>query len=168
MGQSCGGVAANFGSDPRVKTIGLWNAATSRNDTLGSTMNKPVLIVTGDGRYDVAFYEGLAAFEAIKRVPVFFAWRVNMSHMGTFRQTNGGELAPIATAWLDWPAERRQDCSEDVHRPRLWSLHKQTLRTCKERISIERHGRLRTHTGNNCCEHRPQAEAFLGNKFKRR
>jgi len=103
MGQSCGGgLAATFGSDNRVTTIGLWSGATSRNTTLGVTTNKPVLIVTGDPRYDVAFYEGLAAFEAIKKPVVFYAWRVNMTHLGTYRQANGGELSPVATAWLDW------------------------------------------------------------------
>jgi dienelactone hydrolase len=103
MGQSCGGgVASKFGSDKRVKTIGLWSGATFRDDTLGRTMTKPVLIVTGDPRYDIAFYWGLKAFEDIKKPQVFYGWRVNMTHLGTYRQTDGGELSPVAIAWLDW------------------------------------------------------------------
>lgn len=105
MGQSCGGgVASTFGSDKRVKTVGLWSGAAVSNAgaSLGSTMNKPVLIVTGDPRYDVAFYEGLSAFEKIRKPLVFYAWRVNMTHLGTYRQADGGELSPVATAWLDW------------------------------------------------------------------
>ena len=103
MGQSCGGgLAANFGGDKRVKTIGLWSAATGRDDAVRAKLTQPVLIVTGDPRYDVAFYEGLGDFEALDKPKVFYAWRNNMTHLGTYRQTDGGELSPIAVAWLDW------------------------------------------------------------------
>jgi len=33
---------------------------------------------------------------------VFYAWRNNLTHLGTYRVADGGELAPIAVAWLDW------------------------------------------------------------------
>jgi hypothetical protein len=110
MGQSCGGgLASKFGLDKRVKTIGLWSAGVGPHADLSATMNKPVLIVTGDPRYDVAFYAGLSAFESLKKPPVFYAWRVNMTHLGTYRQSDGGELSPVAVAWLDWRLKGDKD-----------------------------------------------------------
>ena len=38
----------------------------------------------------------------MKSATIFYAWRVNMTHLGTYRQTNGGEMSPVAIAWLDW------------------------------------------------------------------
>jgi len=105
MGQSCGGgLAAQFGSDKRVKTIGVWSGATMRATEYRDTLKVPTLLVTGDPRYDIAFYWGLADFEGMKKVaaPVFYAWRNNLTHLGTYRVADGGELAPIAVAWLDW------------------------------------------------------------------
>lgn len=115
MGQSCGGgLASNFGNDKRVKTVGIWSGATSRDgaDAIRARLVSPTLIITGDARYDVAFYEGLPAFEALRTTPVFYAWRVNMSHLGTYRQTDGGELSPIAVAWLDWQLKGDQTAAK--------------------------------------------------------
>lgn len=105
MGQSCGGgLAANFGADKRVKTIGVWSGATMRVTQYRDTLKVPTLLVTGDPRYDIAFYWGLKDFEGMKKTkaPIFYAWRNNLTHLGTYRQTDGGELSPIAVAWLDW------------------------------------------------------------------
>jgi hypothetical protein len=103
MGQSCGGgLAASFHNDKRVKTLGLWSAATGRAGDLGKWGNKPTLLITGDPRYDVAYFEGLSAYEQMKNASLFYAWRNNMTHLGTYRQANGGELSPVAVAWLDW------------------------------------------------------------------
>jgi hypothetical protein len=105
MGQSCGGgLAAQFGADKRIKTIGVWSGATMRATAYRNTLNMPLLLVTGDPRYDIAFYWGLGDYEGLKRTtqPVFYAWRNNLTHLGSYRQANGGELALIAIAWLDW------------------------------------------------------------------
>jgi len=105
MGTSCGGgVAGSFAGDPRVKTLGIWNSAIGSNPEIRGKLNQPVLNITGDPRYDTAFWGGIKGFEALQdtKVPVFYGWRMNMVHMATFRQTNGGELAPLAEAWLDW------------------------------------------------------------------
>lgn len=113
MGQSCGGgLAAHFGNDKRVKTIALWSAATGGNPQLRDSISVPTLIVTGDPRYDVAFFEGLADFEHMDKPPIFYAWRNNMMHLGTYRQTDGGELAPIAEAWLDWQLKGSKDAAK--------------------------------------------------------
>ena len=115
MGQSCGGgLASNFGKDKRVKTVGIWSGATGRDgaDAIRARLTSPTLIITGDARYDVAFYEGLPVFEALRTPPVFYAWRVNMSHLGTYRQTDGGELYPVAVAWLDWQLKGDQTAAK--------------------------------------------------------
>ena len=105
MGQSCGGgLAAHFGADKRVKTIGVWSGQTEQIAEYRNTLRVPALLVTGDPRYDIAFYWGLKDFDGMRKTkaPVFYAWRNNLTHLGTYRQTDGGELAPIALAWLDW------------------------------------------------------------------
>jgi hypothetical protein len=113
MGTSCGSqVAASFAGDPRVKTLGIWNGGMGTIGGNGNSaisefrakLTQPVLNITGDPRYDVAYWGGIKGFEAMQdpKTPIFYGWRVNMVHMATFRQTNGGELAPLAEAWLDW------------------------------------------------------------------
>jgi hypothetical protein len=100
MGQSCGaGLAASFGGDKRVKTLGVWSGG---NKTLRDKITQPSLYISGSEIYDVAYASSLSDFEAITTAPVFHAWRTGMTHLGTYRQYLGGELAPIATAWLDW------------------------------------------------------------------
>jgi dienelactone hydrolase len=109
MGHGCGGgLAATFGSDKRIKTIGLWSPSAAFRDsitdgTLGVMSKKPVLLVTGDPRFDTGYYWGVKGYEAMKKAPAaFYAWRTNLTYLGTYWQADGGELAPIATAWLDW------------------------------------------------------------------
>jgi dienelactone hydrolase len=100
MGQSCGaGLAANFGDDPRVKTVGVWMGS---NVDARSRQKVPMLYVSGTEVYDIAHPRAKADFEAITGVPIFYAWRDGMTHLGTFRQQNGGELGRVAVAWLDW------------------------------------------------------------------
>jgi hypothetical protein len=35
-------------------------------------------------------------------VPVFYGWRDDMQHIGTYGAANGGELGQIAWNWLEW------------------------------------------------------------------
>ena len=100
MGQSCGaGLAASFGSDKRVKTMGVWSGG---NKTKRDEISVPVLYISGSEIYDTAYASSMDDFQNITRAPIFHAWRTGMTHLGTYRQYLGGELAPIATAWLDW------------------------------------------------------------------
>ena len=117
MGTSCGGgVTGSFAGDPRVKTLGVWNSGFGTNAELRAKLNQPVLNITGDPRYDTAFWGAIKGFEAMRdnnaKSPFFNAWRVNMVHMNTFRQTNGGEVSPIAIAWLDWQLKGDQNASK--------------------------------------------------------
>jgi dienelactone hydrolase len=53
MGQSCGArLAASFGTDPRVKTIGVWMGSHAGER---DKIRVPVLYITGDETYDVAY-----------------------------------------------------------------------------------------------------------------
>jgi len=100
MGQSCGaGLAASFGNDPRVKTIGVWMGS---NAQARERLRMPALYISGSETYDIAYPRSKADFEAIAGVPVFHAWRDGLTHLGTFRQENGGELGRVAVAWLEW------------------------------------------------------------------
>jgi len=117
MGTSCGGgVTGSFAGDPRVKTLGVWNSGFGTNAELRAKLNQPVLNITGDPRYDPAFWGAIKGFEAMRdnnaKSPFFNAWRVNMVHMNTFRQTNGGEVSPIAVAWLDWQLKGDQTAAK--------------------------------------------------------
>ena len=117
MGTSCGsGVAGSFAGDPRVKTLGVWNGGFGTNDELRAKLTQPVLNITGDPRYDPAFWGAIKGFEAMRdnnaKTPFFNAWRMNMVHMNTFRQTNGGEVSPISLAWLDWQLKGDQNAAK--------------------------------------------------------
>ena len=117
MGQSCGGgLASNFGTDPRVKTLGMWSGGAGNLPPaeIRAKIQKPSLIISGDARYDVAYYGSLNMIEALKgsRTPAFYAFRINMTHLGTYRQADGGELSPIARAWLDWQLKGNQTAAK--------------------------------------------------------
>jgi len=114
MGQSCGGAQALEASmDPRVRTTVLWNsglfptpttmgggAPLARSD-LKRLLHAPTAFISGDEQ-DSAFANANANFDLISHVPVFRAWARGMLHSGTFSERNGGELAGVAVAWLDW------------------------------------------------------------------
>ncbi len=74
----------------------------------------PTLIVTGDARYDICFYDGLFLYDALRKTaaPVVYAWRINMTHLGTYRQTDGGDLSPVARAWLDLQLKGDQNAAK--------------------------------------------------------
>jgi hypothetical protein len=110
MGQSCGaGLAASFGSDPRVKTMGVWSGG---NKTERDKIAVPVLYISGSEIYDVAYPSSFDDFQNITKAPIFHAWRTGLTHLGTYRQYLGGELASIATAWLDWQLKGDQTAAK--------------------------------------------------------
>ena len=103
MGHSCGGnLASEFGRDPRVKTIGLWNSGGVAELAAGFT--RPTLISPGDPRFDVAYYRAHDTYHVVRQTstPVVFLWRTNMTHLGTFRTRDGGLESEIIRTWLDY------------------------------------------------------------------
>ena len=113
MGQSCGGlVAIALGADPRVDTIGVFNAGApvgwpdARQTTLPTitalaNLHGPALFVNGHAA-DPAMAESAANFDAIESVPAFYGARRKAGHLGTIGQPGGGEFANVASQWLQW------------------------------------------------------------------
>lgn len=112
-GRSCGGLLAlRVAADPRVKAVVLHNSGTfpvgntlmvggvDGSRTLLKGLHTPVLYVMG-GKSDIAYQNALDDFAALESQSVVLASQ-DVGHGGTFRQTNGGEGARVAVAWLDW------------------------------------------------------------------
>ena len=120
MGQSCGGgLAVQLAAeDARVTGLGVWNSGAGLGSGTASTpialerIRGPVLIVTGAEPLDIAFASGKSTFERINHVPVFYGWRDNMLHIGTYGAANGGELGHIAWQWLDWTTRGDQTAAK--------------------------------------------------------
>jgi hypothetical protein len=113
MGQSCGGfLSIALGADPRVKTIGVFNAGVQPSnpgappspfpttDALPK-VHGPVLLINGHER-DFMMATSKATFDAIDQVPVFYGARHNAGHTATVFHPGGGEFANVASNWLLW------------------------------------------------------------------
>ncbi len=103
MGQSCGGfLTIALGTDPRVKTIGVFNsgvqAATA--DALPK-VHGPVLLINGAER-DFLTPTSRATFDKINNVPAFYGARHDAGHTATVDHPGGGEYANVASNWLLW------------------------------------------------------------------
>jgi dienelactone hydrolase len=110
MGQSCGvALAIQLAlEDARITGVGAWNSGAglgSRSSTAAPSLGAihvPVIVITGSEPLDVAFASGRNTFDHITHAPVFYGWRDQMQHIGTYGAANGGELGQIAWRWLDW------------------------------------------------------------------
>ena len=107
MGQSCGGfLSITLGSDPRVKTIGVFNsgvqpARPESNEDALQKVHGPVLLINGAER-DFLTPASLTTFELIKNVPAFYGARHGAGHTATVDHPGGGEYANVASNWLLW------------------------------------------------------------------
>jgi sugar lactone lactonase YvrE len=107
MGQSCGGfLSIAVGSDPRVKTIGVFNSGVQANRPEASADNLqkvhgPVLLINGAER-DFLTPAALTAFELLTKVPAFYGARHRAGHTATVDHPGGGEYANVASNWLLW------------------------------------------------------------------
>ncbi len=111
MGQSCGGIMSiTAGADPRVGTIGVFNAGVQppNPDSPGGGMastdalaavHGPILLING-GEVDFMYEPAKANFELIDHVPVFYGARDNAGHTATVFHPGGGEFANVASNWL--------------------------------------------------------------------
>jgi dienelactone hydrolase len=109
MGQSCGGgLAVQLAlEDPRVSALGVWNSGAGLGSSSSANIpldriKGPVLIITGSEPLDIAFVSGKNTFDRLNHVPVFYGWRDDLQHIGTYGAANGGELGQIAWNWLEW------------------------------------------------------------------
>ena len=111
MGQSCGGMLSiTLGADPRVDTIGVFNAGIQPPNPDGSfslfpttdalsRLHGPVLLINGHKR-DFMMKASAADFKLINHVPVFYGSRHNAGHTATVFHPGGGEFANVASNWL--------------------------------------------------------------------
>lgn len=113
MGQSCGGaLSITLGADPRVGTIGVFNAGVQpRNadappstfptpDALKS-LHGPVLLINGHER-DFMMARARATYDAIETLPAFYGARHGAGHTATAYHPGGGEFANVASSWVLW------------------------------------------------------------------
>ena len=113
MGQSCGGLQAiAVSGDPRIKTSVIWNSGVfaalpkglpkmsdATKDSL-KAFHAPVAYFIG-GPTDVAYPNAEDDFQRIQGVPVFMG-DLNVGHVGTYGQPNGGWFGEVGAAWLAW------------------------------------------------------------------
>jgi len=109
MGNSCGGfLSMTLGSDPRVKTVGVFNSGIAEGNAVNATqpgadvlakLHGPVLLING-GEVDFMMPNSLATFEKVNNLPAFYGARDNAGHSATFFHPGGGEFANVASNWL--------------------------------------------------------------------
>ena len=63
-------------------------------------LHTPTIYVLG-GPKDIAYANGMDDFVRIDRIPVAVA-NIDTGHGGTYWQPNGGPVAQVVVAWLDW------------------------------------------------------------------
>ena len=111
-GHSCGGLQAlQIAGDPRVRAVIVHNsgiftdgsnpiAGMTVDKSLLKTLHTPVLYVLG-GPTDVAYPNGTDDFRRIDHVPAVLL-NLPVGHGGTFLEPDGGRVAQVALAWLEW------------------------------------------------------------------
>jgi dienelactone hydrolase len=117
MGHSCGGAVAIevATTDPRVTALGVWASGfgligRGNNDAgVAQKVRGPVLVISGTEALDIAYGSAKRTFDQLNNNPVFYAWRDDMAHIGTFGAANGGELGRLAVNWLEWQTRGDQN-----------------------------------------------------------
>lgn len=112
MGWSCGGGMAHYAAiDPRVDTGVALNSGLYSGDRFGyyDRFRTPIAIFNGN-QSDVAYSNGLQAFDEITNVPVYHANHANLGHGDAYFQDNGGDLGKAAVGWLNF--QLKDDMSE--------------------------------------------------------
>ena len=107
MGQSCGGrLSIELGADPRVDTIGVFNAGLQPNQYEAlKALHGPVLLINGHDR-DFMFGPSKATYDALDRLPAFYGARHGAGHTATAYHPGGGEFANVASNWVRWQFKR--------------------------------------------------------------
>lgn len=104
MGWSCGGAMAHYAAvDPRVDTGVALNSGLFDGDRFDyyPRFHSPIAIFNGN-QSDVAYSNGLRAYDEITNVPVYHSNHANLGHGDAYFQDNGGDLGRAAVGWLNW------------------------------------------------------------------
>ena len=111
-GHSCGGLQAlQVAGDPRIRAVIINNSGVFKDKSnpirgitvdkaLLKTLHTPVVYILG-GPTDVAYPNGTDDFAVIDHVPAMLL-NIGVGHGGTFHDPNGGKVAQVSVAWLDW------------------------------------------------------------------
>ncbi|WP_417318713.1 hypothetical protein [Emcibacter sp.] len=111
-GWSCGGLQAILASsDPRVTATVIMNSGIYNDETGNirsfrvskdklADLHAPVLYILG-GPTDIAYPNGMDDFRRLQHIPAIVA-NLNVGHLGTFWQENGGAAAKLVVEWMDW------------------------------------------------------------------
>jgi dienelactone hydrolase len=113
MGQSCGGrLSIELGADPRVGTIGVFNAGLNADQmALLTKLHGPVLLINGH-EPDFMWKPSIATYQAINNLPVFYGARHGAGHTATAYHPGGGEFANVAVNWLRWHFKNDRQASK--------------------------------------------------------
>jgi hypothetical protein len=113
MGQSCGGrLSIELGADPRVTTIGVFNAGIKPADfPMLEKLHGPVLFINGHER-DFMMADSKATYDAIATLPAFYGARHGAGHTATAYHVGGGEFANVATNWVLWQFKNKGKASK--------------------------------------------------------
>ncbi|MFG2085200.1 MULTISPECIES: alpha/beta hydrolase [unclassified Spirillospora] len=104
MGQSCGGLEAyEVSADPRVTATGIWNSgmlSDSDNWQL-ARLHAPIGYFVG-GPSDIAYENAMDDWDRLPAGLPAFMGNLDVGHMGTYGEPNGGEFGRVGAAWLKW------------------------------------------------------------------
>jgi hypothetical protein len=103
MGQSCGGLMTlGVSSDPRLTTIVIWNSGLfERDDMIYNGLHTPLAYFIG-GDSDIAYPQAQTDFANITKNVPFFYGNLDVGHIATYFDDNGGEFGRVGVGWLKW------------------------------------------------------------------
>ncbi|WP_207933218.1 alpha/beta hydrolase [Actinomadura sp. GC306] len=104
MGQSCGGLEAyEVSTDPRVDATGIWNSGfmSALDKRKLARLRAPIGYFIG-GPGDIAYENAMDDWDRLPSGLPAFMGNLDVGHMGTYGQPNGGEFGRVGAAWLKW------------------------------------------------------------------
>ncbi|ROO88787.1 hypothetical protein EDD29_6469 [Actinocorallia herbida] len=104
MGQSCGGLEAYEASaDPRVTTTGIFNSGMldDADNVRLTRLHGPIVYLVG-GPDDIAYPNALDDWARLPAGLPAFMGNLDVGHMATYAEPNGGEFGRVGSAWLKW------------------------------------------------------------------
>jgi hypothetical protein len=105
-GQSCGGletyeVAINPSVGKDVSVVGIFNSGEFGSSSKSLRVTQPVFYFLG-GSTDIAYANGERDYKNIAKTHVKWKANLDVGHMATWSQTNGGKFGKAEWMWLDW------------------------------------------------------------------
>jgi hypothetical protein len=105
MGQSCGGIEAYevSSSDARVTTTGIFNSGlmSAADKPMLSRLRAPIGHFIG-GPSDIAYQNAMDDWRRLPSALPAFMGNLDVGHLATYDQPNGGEFGRVGSAWIKW------------------------------------------------------------------